>query len=238
MQEFLNIALGFPTIVWTALMALVTAYWLFVIVGALDIELLDFDIDFETDFDVDLDLDVSPDADVDAGVDVDAPTASPLVKVAVALGIGKVPLTILLSFFAFSGWMVSYFGTLYLAPMFKVGAVGAIILAVAFVIAIPAMGAFAHPLKGLFETHSRHAGSSVIGKVCTITTGRVDPSFGQATLADGGAGLLLNVRCETDDNGLRRTSEALIIGYERESDVYFVEPYDQFRSSDSDRMGS
>lgn len=221
MQEFLNIALGFPTVIWTGLLGVVAAYWLFVIVGALDLDVLDAHIHIDPEFDVDFDLD----ADVDA--DVDAP-ASPLVNIAVALGIGKVPVTILISLFGLSGWVVSYFSALWVAPMLKFGAIGAVILGVAFIAAVPLMGAMAHPLKKVFETHTRRAGAEVIGSICIISTGTVDDGFGQARLDDGGAGLLLNVRCETANNGLKKNSQALIIGHDRETDVYFIEPYEQF----------
>lgn len=220
MQGFFDIALGFPTVLWTAALLVVLAYWLFVILGALDLELLD--VDFETDLDVDLDL------DVEAPADADAPGPNPFVKIAVALGVGQVPVTILISFFAFSGWMVSYFGSLYLSPLLKFGAAGAVILGIAFVLAAPMMGAFAHPLKKVFETKTRRAGADLIGQVCVITTTSVDSGFGQARLDDGGAGLLLKVRCESDDNGLRKGSQALIIGHEASRDVYFIEPYEQF----------
>jgi hypothetical protein len=231
LQEFLNIALGFPTIIWTALMGLMLAYWLFVILGALDLELLDIDIDLDTDLDIDLDADMDMDVDADADVDGAATGPGALARVAVALGIGKVPVTILLSFFTISGWALSYFGMLYLGPLLKFGAVGAVILGATFVLAVPLMGAMAHPLKELFQTKTRRAGAEVVGKVCIVTTGSVDESFGQARLDDGGAGLLLHVRCETD-NDLGRNDEALIIGHDREDDVYFVEPYKQFLASD------
>lgn len=243
MQEFLNIALGFPTVIWTGLVALVSAYWLFVILGALDLEILEFDHDFDFDADVDLDVDVDLDLDVDADVDADVHAdldggATPMLKVAVALGVGKVPVTVLLSFFVISGWTVSSVATLYLTPILRFGAVGAVILGIAFVAAIPLMGALAHPLKGMFEMTTRRAGAEVIGSVCVISTGSVDERFGQARLDDGGAGLLLSVRCETENNGLKKNSQALIIGHDRETDVYFVEPYEQFLAMDGVEMAT
>ena len=48
--------------------------------------------------------------------------------------------------------------------------------------------------------------------------------FGQAEMADGGAGLLLHVRCADDDNGLGRGDEALVLEYDEQRDVYLVEP--------------
>ncbi len=229
MQEFLNLALSFPTIFWSALVGLVLAYWVFVIVGALDLEVLDIHLHLEPDLDFDIDVDV--DADVDA--DLAASGISPLAQLAVALGIGKVPVAILLTFFAFSGWMVSYFGMLYLAPLLKFGAVSALILGASFALSVPVMGALAHPLKKVFTMTTRHGGAELIGQTCDVTTGSVDERFGQAKIDDGGAGLLLAVRCDSG-NRLRRRSKALIIDFDADTNIYTVEPYEQFLASDHD----
>jgi hypothetical protein len=45
MGEFVDAALGFPAVLFTFLMVVVVGYWIFVLVGALDIEALDFDAD-------------------------------------------------------------------------------------------------------------------------------------------------------------------------------------------------
>ena len=234
MQGFLDIALGFPTVLWSVLLTLVSLYWLSVVLGALDLELLDIDIDFPEDIDIDLDVDA--DVDVDADGDVSTAGANPLLKVAVALGIGKVPVTILLTFLSIAGWAASYFGVVFLAPMLKFGAVGAVILGISFVLAVPAMGVMAHPLKKVFAMRTRDAGSTIIGEVCVISTGSVNGTFGQARLENEGAGLLLNVRCESKNNGLKKGSPALIIGHDRERDVYFIEPYEQFLATEGDDM--
>lgn len=220
MQAFLDIALGFPTVIWSALIGVVLVYWLFVILGALDLELLDLDIDFDAEGDFDVDVD---------GAAVDG-SASPLAQLAGALGIGKVPVTILVTFFTFAGWVLSYFGTLYATPVIRFGAVGALLFAASFALAIPAMAAMAHPLKKVFETKTRRGGADLIGQVCEVTTGSVSERFGQARYDDGGAGLLLKIRCDSE-NDLGRRAAALIIGYDREGDVYLVEPYGQFQSA-------
>lgn len=45
MGEFIDAALGFPAVLFTFLLVIVVAYWILVVVGALDIEALDFDAD-------------------------------------------------------------------------------------------------------------------------------------------------------------------------------------------------
>ena len=225
-EQFLNIALGFPTVIWTVLLGIMLAYWLFVMLGALDVELFDIDIDFDTDFDLDVDVDMDVDADVDS--DIDAPTgASPWLQAAVALGIGKVPLTILATFLVGAAWASSFLAMYYLAPLAQLGIVAAPVFGGSVVIGIASMGILAQPLKEFFTNERRTAGASLIGEVCVVMTGSVTDSFGQARFDDGGAGLLLSVRCE-NDNDLGRQAQALIIGHDREQNIYWVEPYAQF----------
>lgn len=45
MGEFVDAALGFPAVLFTFLLVVVVGYWLLVLLGALDIEALDFDAD-------------------------------------------------------------------------------------------------------------------------------------------------------------------------------------------------
>jgi hypothetical protein len=242
MQEFLNVALSFPTVVWTALLLVALGYWLFVILGALDLELLDFDADIDLDPDIDLDVDVDagvdvdvdPAIDTDAGIDLDVPELGLVLKLAVALGVGRVPVTILLTFLVGAAWGISYFSVLLLGSAIGGGALfGTLVLAGSFVLGLPIMGALAHPLKGVFHTKTKTAGRKLVGQVCDVTTGKVTADFGQARLEDGGAGLLLSVRCD-EPNGLRRKSRALIIGFDEETNVYWVEPYDQMLVDDGE----
>ena len=56
MKEFLNIILSFPTVGFTIFLGFVVVYWLFVLLGALDLDLFDLDADIDADVDLDLDL--------------------------------------------------------------------------------------------------------------------------------------------------------------------------------------
>jgi hypothetical protein len=79
------------------------------------------------------------------------------------------------------------------------------------------------PLAPIFVHTTSRGGRHLIGKACVVRTGRVDDRFGQAELDDGGAGLLLHVRC-AGENALKKGDEALIIDYDAQRDVYIVEP--------------
>jgi hypothetical protein len=66
----------------------------------------------------------------------------------------------------------------------------------------------------------------LVGKVVRIDTSRVDRRFGMAKAEDGGAGLLVQVRCDAEGNGLRRGSNAVVVAYDASREVYEVAPFD------------
>ena len=63
-----------------------------------------------------------------------------------------------------------------------------------------------------------------MGKVCTVITLKVDRTFGQAELDDGGSSLLLQARC-FKENELTRGSRALIFDYDMKEDIFHVVPF-------------
>ena len=64
------------------------------------------------------------------------------------------------------------------------------------------------------------------GRTCRITTLRVDGTFGQAEIDDGGAGLVAQVRC-LRSNRLTRDTQALVFDYDEAEGVYHVAPLDK-----------
>ena len=85
----------------TVFLAMILAYWLTVLLGALDLDFLDFDLDADVDADLGSDLDVS------VGV-FDGMLAF--------FYLGKIPLMILLSIFALCLWVISIIANGYLNP--------------------------------------------------------------------------------------------------------------------------
>ena len=75
----------------------------------------------------------------------------------------------------------------------------------------------------LFVLHQGKSKQSFVGGLCTVRTGRVDGREGQALIEDGGAGLLVRVRCD-DAAALARGDQAIITAYDPDEDVYDVEP--------------
>lgn len=64
---------------------------------------------------------------------------------------------------------------------------------------------------------------ALVGQTCRITTLEVTETFGQASFEDGGAGLLLSVRCASP-NSLTRGEAARIVSYNPAVGLYTVTP--------------
>lgn len=240
MEEFLQIALSFPTIIFSGMLVGVVLYWLMVIIGAVDLDLLDFDIDIDTDFDVDLDMDI--DADIDADVDgdfdvdadADAPSGGILRALMGAIGLGTVPVTIIASFVTLASWLLCFTAIYFLGPVLGTSVfAGLAVIVVSFILSLPITSIFTHPLKSVFELHTHTGGKTLVGKLCTVTSGSVTETFGQAEVDDGGAGLIVSIRCDNPD-ALERGARALLIDYDAEQDIFFVEPYDNLLDDDDE----
>lgn len=206
MGELIELSVSPANLPFTILLGLVILYWVGVILGALDIELFDFD----------LGLDGDADADVDA-----TPIGGGGIALLQFFHVGTVPLSILLSFFFLSLWVISVVANYYL---------GSGSLLVVFLLLVPNVIAslfvtklFTLPVRALFRRleSERHETETVIGKICRIRTSRVDPGTGQAEVATSGAPLRLNVRTR-EGEVLERGEEAIIVEYDKKRRVYMV----------------
>lgn len=197
---FLDAALALPTGIFTLLLAIAVIYWAFVILGAFDIDVLDFDGGGD---------------DVSEGL---------LAGVFAVLGLRAIPVTVVLTVVILLGWLGSYFGMWVLAGYGLAGAlVAAGVGVAAFLLALPLTSLAVRPLRPLFKTAEARSRTQLVGGTCTIATGRVDEGFGQADVHLGGDHLLIQVRCAAG-NGLAKGDEALIVDFDRAREVYLVEP--------------
>ncbi|MBX3273683.1 MAG: DUF1449 family protein [Sandaracinaceae bacterium] len=230
MSEFLDIALSFPTVAFTGLLGLVLVYWLSVMFGAVDLDAFDPGGALDGAEGVGGELDGAAEGAGEGaaeGADGSAEAGGPTGFAAVlhALRLRHAPLTVVVSFIAVFGWIASYFGSRYLAPLVPLGdaLTGALVLLAALVVALPLTSLATRPLAKLFKTEPARSNRDLIGQVVTVKTGHVDARFGQASLDDGQAGLLLKIRCE-DPDALARGDRALIVDWDEESGAFEVEP--------------
>ena len=197
MQEFFTLCFSWPALPATALLLLVCAYWLFVTLGALDIEGMS----------VDLDVDGDPDSLLSIGM-------SPLRF----LNIGEVPLMIWMSVFALSWWITSM--VVYDEPTGGDWGRTAQAVFITGGIAVLATKVLTQPLRGRFRHVEPNTAESLVGQVCVITTSEASPQFGQARYETGAAPLLLQVR--THEGSLAKDDLAEIVDFDPARRVYIV----------------
>lgn len=231
MNELVVASLQFPTVVFTIALGIVIVYWLFVLIGALDIDL------FGGDVDVDVSGAAKGIGDVltggakggaealhagDAGGEVGGDADGDLDGGGLwhVLGLGDVPVTISVSLITVLAWVGS------LLAMHTLGIGGwltLVVLVVAVVVALPIAALLIRPIAPVFAVKEGKSNADYVGHLCTVTTGRVDNSFGQATVEDGGTVLDIAVRCDRPGQ-LTRGDKALIIEFDAERQAYIVEP--------------
>ena len=197
MDGLIPAMIAFPTVVFTILLGLVAIYWMTVIVAGLDVDVLD----------------------LDASVDVNAS------ETLTALGLRGVPFTVWLSFFVLIAWVAMLLGSVFAGPFLAAIAgsfASSTVISLSAMTLSAALTSFAvRPVRRLFAAQVGPKNLALVGKVCTVTTMRVDDGFGQAEIADGGAGLLVQVRA-AGPNSLTRGSHALVFEYDNDEGVYHI----------------
>jgi hypothetical protein len=223
-NELMQSSLQFPTVVFTIALGIALVYWLFVLLGALDLDLLgsghpDFDVDVSG---VHADVgDASGGHDAGGGHDADGDADADGGGVWTMLGLGTVPLTISISFILLVGWVGSLLAMHYLVGDSGIGK--AILLPIVLILALPIAALLVKPLAPVFRIKEGKTNADYVGHVCTITTNSVDDTFGFANIEDGGSLVQISVRCDQSGK-LARGDKALIIEFDPTRRTFVVEP--------------
>jgi len=224
---------------YTILLGVVVFYWLVVIAGFLDIDVLDF-LGFGLDGAAEGAAEAATEAAAEAaaegaaeamtdGIDgsLDALDGSEglLNSVLGFLNLGRVPVTIIFSFIVLQMWVMAYLFNWLISPRL-VQFVPAVVLGiVAFagtgVVSLFLAGLTTRPFRDVFKTETTHGAGHLVGSTCKIKTSRVTPKFGQAELKVEDSFLLIAVRC-AEDAGLKRGDEAVIVGFNEERNTYDI----------------
>jgi hypothetical protein len=212
----LTASLQFPTVVFTIALGIALVYWLFVLLGALDIDLLG-----------------GPDADVSGAAKGIGEAVKPDLHghdgdsqggVWSGLGLKSVPMTITVSIILLCSWCGSLLLMHYLVPTLGLGSwFPPLLLPAMLLVSIPITAVLVRPLVPIFEISEGKSNDDYVGHTCVISTGSVDENFGQATVEDGGTVLVIPVRCDKPGK-LARNDKALIIEFDPERQAYVVEP--------------
>ena len=208
MGEFISVVFGFPTLLYSVLLAVVLVYWLAAIVGLVDFGESDIDVDIVEHADVSVD---------DLGT---------IASYVVAFGLSGVPFSIVVTLLVVIGWTLSTLASIWFlgwVPTLPLQIIaGLAVLAICFALSIVLTARIVRPLRGAFVTQYARHNSDLVGQACTITTGSVDDQQGYAEVAQRGAGILIQVRASTP-NQLRRGSRALILAYDAAARRYLVQ---------------
>lgn len=226
-MDLIEASLRFPTVIFTIGLGITLVYWLFVLLGALDIDL------FQGNGDFDVAAAGKGVGDAIAGgakgaaeglkgvkLDADADAGG----LWAGLGLAKVPVTISVSVIFFVCWVISLLAMHHAPDLVGNGSwVAPTILPLTLIVGLPVSGLLVRPLGGVFELREGKSNRDYVGHTCTVTTGHVDDGFGQATVEDGGTVLVIPVRCDRA-GALARNDRALIIDFDLERQAYLVEP--------------
>lgn len=201
MREFLEACFSPWTLPFTVLLVLILLYWLLLIIGAVDLELFDS-----------LVPDMEPDMIEEGGS-----LFGPLLH---WLGIGSVPVMILLSFFIFFGWALSLIANTAFNPA-GTATIGLLLLPLNFMISLFLAGLIARPFGRLFkpETHQR-----ILYSIGVATTSRVTADFGQVEIPARGAPIVINART-TGETVLHKGDKVIVYDKDDEKGIYYVEKY-------------
>lgn len=223
MKELLEASLATYNFIPTLLLLLVIFYWLTVIIGALDLEFLDFDLDAEIDAEVEVDagLESGDAGNVDGGNEF---SASWLQSLLTFFNIGKVPFMVFISMLALPWWVITVLGNYYLGVNSLW--IGLIVVVPALMVSLFMAKFLTYPLVVLFKNLEKEdkESKSAVGKICramvTIHPGRV----GQGQVETSGSPLLLNITTRPGIT-LQKGETALVLEFDDLKNHYLVEPY-------------
>ncbi|MBE0359833.1 OB-fold-containig protein [Pseudoalteromonas aliena] len=189
-MDFLNLALTFPTIIFTALLLVVILFWIITLLGFADIDMFESDLDIEAD------------SSNTSG------THSFL-----NLGFGGIPITVSITLVIMLSWLISIYAHKFFAYLLGDGILfyllGLVMLVISVVIALPVAVIISKPLQRFFSSVETSRSSDLLGLECVVVTGKVTPTFGQARINFQGTEQLIEIRAH--DNQLFSSGDTVVL---------------------------
>jgi hypothetical protein len=149
------------------------------------------------------------------------------------LGLGGIPITVVLSVIIMTAWVLTLYADVYLlrllptVPLRIAG--GAVIIVVAFIVSLPVAALALRPLRKLLRKMQPGPPRPILGQTAVIRS-PVNRVTGTASVEDGGAGLILQIR-DDDAARFKRGDRVVLIEYLEEQNVYRVVSEDEFRGA-------
>lgn len=210
MNAFLQTALTLPTLAYSIVLAACVLYWLLAATGLVDTDGLDGLLGGDGDSEAD---------------------ASGVAAMVAKLGLAGVPVMIVFTVFAFIGWLGTYF--VHLLVLQHLPDTLRVLVGIGVAVAMLLPGAFAtslllRPLSRLLLRLRPPMEPSILGRTAIVSTPSVAADYGQATMDDGGAGLVLQIR-HPDPQRFKRGDRVVLIEYLDQQHAYRVIPEEQFQ---------
>lgn len=205
MSLFLQTALSFPVVLFSFLLCLAIVYWLSVAMGVLEVDLLDIDMN--------------------SAFEAEVGPPEGLAGLFNKWGLNGIPLTLILTLLFFFAWLVSYYAELVLLSALPLGLlrypVGLLVASASVLISVPVIALLIRTLRPLFRKVGPTTHRSLLGQCVKVRTAKVTAAFGEATLEDGGAGLILHIRAD-EALGFKRGDLLVLIEYMENQNAYRV----------------
>ena len=183
MSAFLQYAFGFPTFIFGALLLFMLLYWLVAMLGLLEVDSLDHWVLFDG-------------SDHAHGAEH---AASALAGLLLKVGLGGIPLTVILTVLFLLSWLASYV-LCHFVPMPKGWDLVNIVTGTGVAAAAVVLGFFAtvlvlRPLRGLVAKIAPGEEPKVLlGRTGLVRSAVVNATQGYGSVEDGGGGLNLQMR--------------------------------------------
>lgn len=201
MLEIINASLFGFNVVPSLLLVLALFYWLIVVIGGIEHNILDAHFDLHADIDTDADAD-----GIAQGI-------------LVFLNLRDVPVMLLVSFITLFWWAIavgiqlSFDLTVFLSGVFQIPAM----LLAAFI-----TKAITSPFKKFFrELKGIAQPVQIVNKACRLTTDVQPGKIGQAEIERDGAPIRINVK-SVDGTMIHKGDDAFVVHFDKEKDLYEI----------------
>ena len=222
MNEFLLTIVSFPTVFFTILLGVMVLYWLCAAFGLVDIEVLDMDL---------------PDVDGQVHAHAEHTFAETFAGILLRLGLNGVPVTIIITFIALIGWLISYYLSYFEWFLFGYNwvryVVGIPIIIFSLYLAVLVTAQLIKPLRKVFAKTDQYVEKKILGQVAIVRSSKVDATSGEANFDYGGAGLIVKVRALGEQHFVRG-DRVVLLEYLVEQHVYRVISENEFLGKTSE----
>ncbi len=202
MNDFLQTVLTFPTLPYSILLAFCVVYWMLAATGLLDGDAIDGLL----------------------GSDGDPGDSTATAGIVARMGLGGVPLMVVIAVLSFCAWLATYFVQLLVlshlpGPLRMLA--GVVTLVAALIPGVLVTSALLRPLSKLINRLSPPIARSILGRAGTVISPCVDADSGRAEFDDGGAGLILQVRT-LPGSIFQRGERVVLLSYDEQANTHAV----------------